>query len=93
MLLTTDAPSVEIASPVDGTVVRWRVKGSSATPGYSLNVLRKNGDGTYTVTASTGSVTPAGNEIETLAYEPSDSHRGIHRAEYPAERLVHRARR
>ncbi len=67
MLLTTEAPSVEIASPIDGTVVRWRVKGSSATPGYSLNVLHDNGDGTYTVTASTGLVTPAGNEIETLA--------------------------
>lgn len=67
MLLTTEAPSVEIASPIDGTVVRWRVKGPSATPGYSLNVLRDNGDGTYTVTASTGPVTPAGNEIETLA--------------------------
>jgi hypothetical protein len=67
MLLSTDLPSVEIASPVDGTVVSWRVKGPSATPGYSLNVLRANGDGTYTVTASTGAVTPAGNEIETLA--------------------------
>jgi outer membrane lipoprotein SlyB len=67
LLLATDLPSVEIASPVDGTVVRWRVKGPSATPGYSLNVLRDNGDGTYTVTASTGAVTPAGNEIETLA--------------------------
>jgi len=67
MLLSTDLSSVEIASPVDGTVVSWRVKGPSATPGYSLNVLRDNGDGTYTVTASTGAVTPAGNEIETLA--------------------------
>lgn len=67
MLLSTDLSSVEIASPVDGTVVSWRVKGASAMPGYSLNVLRDNGDGTYTVTASTGAVTPAGNEIETLA--------------------------
>ncbi|HEY0318067.1 MAG TPA: PASTA domain-containing protein [Solirubrobacterales bacterium] len=66
LLLSTEIPSVEIASPVDGTVVRWRVKGASAVPGYSLNVLRDNGDGTYTVTASTGAVTPAGEEIETL---------------------------
>lgn len=67
MLLTTDLSSVEIASPIDGTVVSWRIKGASTTPGYSLNVLRDNGDGTYTVTASTGAVTPAGNEIETMA--------------------------
>lgn len=67
MLLSTDLSPVEIASPVDGTVVSWRIKGASAMAGYSLNVLRDNGDGTYTVTASTGAVTPAGNEIETLA--------------------------
>jgi hypothetical protein len=66
MLLSTNLPSVQIASPIDGTVVRWRIKGASATPDYSLDVLRHNGDGSYTVTASTGSVTPAGNEIETL---------------------------
>jgi hypothetical protein len=77
MLLSTDLPSVEIASPVDGTVVRWRVKGASVTPGYSLNVLRDNGDGTYTVTASTGAVTPAGNEMETL-----DTSLPIHVGEY-----------
>jgi PASTA domain len=57
--------------------VRWRIRGSSATPGYKLNVLRDNGDGTYTVTASTGSVTPAGNEIETFA-----SSLPIHLGEY-----------
>jgi PASTA domain len=67
MLLSTSLPSVQIASPVDGTVVRWRIKGASAAPDYSLDVLRHNSDGSYTVTASTGSVTPAGNEIETLA--------------------------
>jgi hypothetical protein len=67
MLLSTSLPSVQIAAPVDGTIVRWRIKGASAAPDYSLDVLRHNDDGSYTVTASTGSVTPAGNEIETLA--------------------------
>src|SRR5450755_3289546 len=55
MLLITEPASEWIASPVNGTVVRWRIKGPSAIPGYGLNVLRDNGDGTYTVTASTGS--------------------------------------
>jgi hypothetical protein len=77
LLLATGLPSVEIASPVDGTVFRWRVKGPSATPGYSLNVVRDNGDGTYTVTASTGAVTLAGDEIETLTTSLP-----IHRGEY-----------
>lgn len=67
MLLSTSLPSVQIAAPFDGTIVRWRIKGASAAPDYSLDVLRHNDDGSYTVTASTGSVTPAGNEVETLA--------------------------
>jgi PASTA domain len=77
MTVAAAAPSVGTRSPVDGTIVRWRIRGSSATPGYSLNVLRKNSDGSYTVTASTGSVTPSGNEIETLA-----SSLPIHSGEY-----------
>lgn len=66
LLSSTSLPSAQIASPVDGTVVRWRMKGASATHPYSLDVLRHNSDGSYTVTASTGPVTPAGNEIEAL---------------------------
>jgi hypothetical protein len=77
MLLSTSLPSVQIASPVDGTVVRWRIKGASSIPGYSLDVLRHNGDGSYTVTASTGSVTPTGNEFETF-----DTSLRIHVGEY-----------
>jgi hypothetical protein len=46
--------------------VRWRIRGASATPGYNISVLRKNPDGTYTVTASSDPVTPSGNEVETF---------------------------
>jgi hypothetical protein len=67
MLLSTELPSVVIAAPTDGTVVRWRIQGASTLPGYSLDVLHHNTNGTYTVTASTGSTTPAGAEIETLS--------------------------
>lgn len=77
MLLSTSLPSVQIAAPADGTIVRWRIRGASAAPGYSLNVLRHNSDGSYTVTASTGSVTPAGNAIETLT-----ANLPIHAGEY-----------
>jgi hypothetical protein len=65
--LAAVAPSAGTGSPVHGAVVRWRIRGASATPGYSINVLRKNPDGTYTVTASSDPVTPSGNEIETFA--------------------------
>jgi hypothetical protein len=67
MLLSTSLPAVQTVAPADGTIVRWRIKGASAIPGYSLDVLRHNSDGSYTMTASTGSLTPAGNELETLA--------------------------
>jgi hypothetical protein len=66
MIVTAAAPSVGTRSPVDGTVVRWRIGGTSAMSGYRLNVLHKNTDGSYTVTATSGPVTPSGDEIETL---------------------------
>jgi len=77
MLISTSLPAVQTVSPADGTIVRWRIKGASAMPGYSLDVLRHNSDGSYTVTASTGPLTPAGNELETLA-----ANLPIHAGEY-----------
>ncbi|MDX6624755.1 MAG: hypothetical protein QOE75_2687 [Solirubrobacterales bacterium] len=67
MLLSSSLPAVQTVAPADGTIVRWRIKGASAIPGYSLDVLRHNSDGSYTMTASTGSLTPTGNGLETLA--------------------------
>jgi hypothetical protein len=66
MTVSAVAPSSGARAPFDGTVTRWRIKDPSVTPGYALNVLRDNGDGTYTVTATTGPLTPTGNEIETF---------------------------
>jgi hypothetical protein len=54
------------ASPVNGTIDRWRLKGASEVEDYELNVLRRNAGNTFTVTASSGSVTPKGSEVETL---------------------------
>jgi hypothetical protein len=68
LILDATAPSTSTASPITGTVVRWRIKGATATPGYEVNVVRKSSDGTYTVTASSGPVTPLGtNVVETFA--------------------------
>jgi hypothetical protein len=64
LLLDATSPSTSTASPVEGVVTSWRIKGTSAEPGYSINVVRKNIDGTYTVTAAGPSVTPEGSEVE-----------------------------
>jgi PASTA domain len=45
-------------SPVDGTVVQWALLGASETPGFVLDVMRHNLDGSWTVTASSSAVTP-----------------------------------
>jgi hypothetical protein len=54
------------ASPVTGTISRWRVKGSTEVPGYELDVVRRNSGGTFTVTASSGPVTSHGAQLETF---------------------------
>lgn len=51
-------PSQTVVSPVDGTVVQWSLEGASETPGFVLDVMRKNVDGSWTVTASSAAVTP-----------------------------------
>jgi hypothetical protein len=66
-VVTTKLGESTTASPVTGTIARWRVNGATETEGYELNVVRRNSGGTFTVTASSGSVTPAGNQIETFA--------------------------
>jgi hypothetical protein len=66
-LLDVSDPGAQAVAPVDGTIERWRVAGASETPGYQLNVLRPEGEGVYTVTASSAPVEPEGNFIETFA--------------------------
>jgi hypothetical protein len=59
-------PSAQAAAPFDGTIERWRVAGAGETFGYQLHVLRSEGAGLYTVTASSAPVEPEGNFIETF---------------------------
>jgi hypothetical protein len=51
-------PSQATVSPIDGTVVQWSLEGASETPGFVLDVMRPNADGSWTVTASSAAVTP-----------------------------------
>jgi hypothetical protein len=34
------APGTTVISPVDGVIIRWRIKGRTNEPGYALRVLQ-----------------------------------------------------
>jgi hypothetical protein len=72
-------PGALTASPVDGTVVGWRVAGTTAGSPYSVSVLRPDGDGTFTATAASPALTSAGQPTETFAADLP-----IHAGEYAA---------
>jgi hypothetical protein len=55
-----------LASPVDGAVVRWRVQGASGGPFY-LRVLHPNGKGAYEAAGTSLPVTPSGEGLQTFA--------------------------
>jgi hypothetical protein len=55
-----------LASPVDGAVVRWRVQGASGGPFY-LRVLHPNSKGAYEAAGTSLPVTPAGEGLQTFA--------------------------
>jgi hypothetical protein len=54
-----------LASPVSGTVVRWRLVGAKGGP-FFLRVLRPNGLGAYTAVGTSTPVTPASTGLETF---------------------------
>jgi hypothetical protein len=66
LLLKAESPASGAISPVDGTVVRWRIQNAGPATGYVVNVLRKNAEGRYTVTASSPPATTGSNLIETF---------------------------
>jgi hypothetical protein len=66
LLLKAQSPASGAVSPVDGTVVRWRIQNAGPATGYVVNVLRKNAEGRYTVTASSPPATTGSNLIETF---------------------------
>jgi hypothetical protein len=51
-------PGANVASPVNGAIVRWRIVGASAGP-FKLRVLRPAGGTTYTAVGSSGAQTPS----------------------------------
>jgi hypothetical protein len=55
-----------LASPVNGAIVRWRVQGAKGGP-FRLRVLHPNGAGAYTAAGTSLPATPLGPGIETFA--------------------------
>lgn len=55
-----------LASPVNGAIVRWRVQGASGGPFY-LRVLHPNGKGAFEAAGTSLPVTPAGEGLQTFS--------------------------
>jgi hypothetical protein len=63
---TLPETGANLASPVNGAIVRWKVQGATGGP-FTLRVLHPNGAGAYTATASSQPATPSGTGIETFS--------------------------
>jgi IPT/TIG domain/PASTA domain len=55
-----------LASPVNGTIVRWRMQDAEGGP-FHLRVLRPNGSGAYTAVGTSNPVTPSGPGLQTFS--------------------------
>jgi IPT/TIG domain/PASTA domain len=55
-----------LASPVNGTIVRWRVKDAEGGP-FRLRVLRPNGSGAYTAVGTSNPASPTGTGLQTFS--------------------------
>lgn len=54
-----------LTSPVNGTVVRWRVQGAEGGP-FRLRILRPNGSGAYTAAGTSNPATPSDAGLQTF---------------------------
>lgn len=56
---------VNLTSPVDGAIVRWRVLGAEGGPFY-LRVLHATGTGAYSASGTSNPATPSSAELQTF---------------------------
>jgi len=54
-----------LASPVNGTIVRWRVKDAEGGP-FRLRILRPNGSGGYMAAGTSNPASPSGTGLQTF---------------------------
>jgi IPT/TIG domain len=62
---TLPETGANLASPVNGAIVRWKVQGAVGGP-FTLRVLHPNGSGAFTASGATQPVKPNGTGIETF---------------------------
>ncbi|HVX33596.1 MAG TPA: PASTA domain-containing protein [Solirubrobacterales bacterium] len=62
---TLPETGANVASPVNGAIVRWKVQGAVGGP-FTLRVLHPNGSGAFTATGTSQPVKPNGTGIETF---------------------------
>src|ERR1700749_4100946 len=62
-------PGAQTASPLDGTVVRWRAMGTTAGQPYPVSALRAEAGGAFTSTAVSAVAISAGAPLEVVAVE------------------------
>src|SRR5215213_1021242 len=53
-----------VQSPVNGTVLRWQIRGGKNIPGYALQVVKRDPDLGFTAARTSASVTPKGSGLE-----------------------------
>ncbi|HVO55606.1 MAG TPA: IPT/TIG domain-containing protein [Solirubrobacterales bacterium] len=63
--LSLGGPGAPLVSPVNGAIVSWSIAGATATPGYRVQVLNRNGL-TFTAVRASESGTPIGLSVETF---------------------------
>jgi IPT/TIG domain/PASTA domain len=64
--LSLPEPGALVTSPITGTIVRWRLIGASAIPGYAIRVLNPTGGPFYTDEGTGPSETPNGISLQTF---------------------------
>jgi hypothetical protein len=62
---TLPEKGVNLVSPVNGAIVRWRVQGAEGGPFY-LRVLHPNGSGAYKALGTSGPATPTNTGLQTF---------------------------
>jgi hypothetical protein len=60
------APGPPVASPVTGTIIRWRVVGATPVPGYAIRALGRGAGAMFTGAGTSTPVTPFGGGVETF---------------------------
>ena len=64
--LTFSEPGALAQSPVNGAIVKWRIRGASSIFGYAVRVLRRGTGLEFTGGGTSTPVTPAGPEVESF---------------------------